>query len=74
MAVVNCVKEGVKGQAAGVKVVKWVEVFFVEPSIDRPGRTNAGEVYVEFVRVTDPGVDASGGGQVVRRDVPYLIK
>jgi Flp pilus assembly protein TadG len=74
MAVVNCVKEGVKGQAAGVKVVKWVEVFFVEPSIDRPGRTNAGDVYVEFVRVTDPGVDASGGGQVVRRDVPYLIK
>lgn len=73
MAVVNCQQQGVKGQASGVAVVKWVELFFVEPSLAR-GRTNAGDVYVEVVRVTDPGKDEAAAGQVIRRDVPYLIK
>jgi hypothetical protein len=73
MAVVNCAAEGVKGQAEDVDVVKWVEIFFVEPSLARP-RTNAGDVYVEMVRETDPGVDGDTASQVVRRDVPYLIK
>jgi hypothetical protein len=73
MAVVNCQQQGVKGQAKDVAVEKWVEVFFVEPSLARQ-RTNAGDVYIEIVRVTDPGADESTAGQVVRRDVPYLIK
>lgn len=73
MAVVNCQDQGVKGKATAVKVIKWVEAFFVEPSLKRD-RTNQGDVYVEIVRVTDPGQDESTAGQVVRRDVPYLIK
>jgi Flp pilus assembly protein TadG len=73
MAVINCQQQDVKGQAKDVSVLKWVEVFFVQPSLARP-RTSAGDVYVEVVRVTEPGQDGSTGGQVVRRDVPYLIK
>ena len=73
VAVVNCQEEGLKGKSTGVNVVKWVEVFFVEPSLKRT-RTDAGDVYVEIVKVTDPGRDESMDGQVIRRDVPYLIK
>lgn len=72
MAVVNCSAEDVQGQTKNVNVTKWVEVFFVEPSIARP-RTSAGDVYVEIVRVTDAG-EGSTAGQVIRRDVPYLVK
>lgn len=73
MAVVNCAEQNVQGSAQGVAVTKWVEVFFVEPSIARD-RTSAGDVYVEVVRVVDAGASASTSAQVIRRDVPYLVK
>jgi hypothetical protein len=47
-----------------------VKLFLVEPSLARP-RTNAGDVYVEVVGETDAGANPL---QVVRHDVPYLIK
>jgi hypothetical protein len=73
MAVVNCAQQGVQGQSANVQVAKWVELFLVEPSIDRD-RTVKGDVYVEVVRETNAGGSAPTNAQVVKRDVPYLVK
>ena len=73
VAIVNCGQEGLNGQEKGVTVVNWVEVFLVEPSIARD-RTAAGDIYVEIVRQIDVGDGIGGGGQVARRDVPYLIE
>ncbi len=73
MAVVNCIQQNVQGQAKNVSVVKWVELFLVEPSIARP-RTSAGDIYVEVVRETTAGGAAPTLAQVVRRDVPYLVR
>ena len=73
VAVVNCSAQSVQGQSKAVGVAKWVEVFFVEPSLARP-RTSAGDIYVEIIRETTAGGNAPTNPQVVRRDVPYLIK
>jgi len=73
VAVVNCIQQAVQGQAKNVTVAKWVEVFFVEPSLDRD-RTSKGDIYVEIVRETTAGGNAPTNPQVVRRDVPYLVK
>lgn len=73
VAVVNCEAQTVQGQSKNVTVAKWVEVFFVEPSLARP-RTSAGDIYVEIIRETTAGGNAPTNPQVVRRDVPYLIK
>lgn len=73
MAVVNCIAQGLHGQAKGVAVAKWVELFLVEPSIDR-ARTTKGDIYVEVVRETSAGGSAPTNAQVVKRDVPYLVK
>lgn len=73
VAVVNCAANSVAGQSKNVNVAKWVEVFFVEPSLARP-RTSAGDIYVEIIRETTAGGNAPTNPQVVRRDVPYLIK
>lgn len=75
VAVVNCMEEGVQGSSTGVQVEKWIDIFLVEPSINRgSGRTNAGDIYVEIVREASAGGAGTTAGQVIRRDVPYLIK
>jgi Flp pilus assembly protein TadG len=72
VAVVNCVAESVNGNETNLAVVKWIDVFLVEPSLNR-ARTNAGDVYAEVIGETQTGAGATAG-QVVRRDVPYLVK
>ena len=49
------------------------EVFLVEPSVSRT-RTHQGDIYVEVIGVTSSGTAGATTGQVVRRDVPYLIE
>ena len=73
-AVINCTANNVHGSSTNVPVEKWIELFLVEPSINRTdGRTNAGDVYVEVIGETIAGAGATAG-QVVRRDLPYLVK
>ncbi|MHA6334645.1 pilus assembly protein TadG-related protein [Qipengyuania sp. CAU 1752] len=79
-AVINCQAEGVQGRTPDVDVAHWVELFLVEPSFTRrvagsssAKLTDANDVYVEVVRAVDVGGDGSTG-EVVRRDVPYLIR
>lgn len=71
VAVVNCVANGVKGNSVGVPVEKWIDVFLVEPSLQRD-RTNAGDIYVEVIGETVNG--GANASQVIVHQVPTLIK
>lgn len=73
MAVVNCLANSVNGNSVNVPVAKWVEAFLVEPSMNRD-RTSQGDVYIEVIGETQAGGAGATAGQVVRRDVPYLVK
>jgi Flp pilus assembly protein TadG len=73
VAVVNCLAQGVNGNAQNLNVNKWIDIFLVQPSIAR-ARTSASDIYVEVVRETDAGGSGATAAQVVRRDVPYLVK
>jgi Flp pilus assembly protein TadG len=73
VAVVNCSGNDPNGRDT-VTPVGWIDVFLVEPSFRRPGRTNGDEIYAEIIRTRPlPGVNQSIGN-VVRRDVPRLIE
>jgi hypothetical protein len=87
VAVANCSANGVNGNSEDVPVVRWIEVFLVEPSLARGGSTatvagtnvsrvgtNQGDLYVEVIGETQSGGAGATAGQVVKRDVPYLVK
>ena len=62
------------GTSTPVEIDKWVEMFLVEPGVGPPGRGNGdggNEIYLEVIREVDPGGAAAN---VIRRDVPYLVK
>ncbi|MBB3764692.1 pilus assembly protein TadG-related protein [Sphingomicrobium lutaoense] len=78
VAVINCLEHNVSGAEVDLPVIEWVDVFLVEPSLNRFDASNnkytdQGDLYVEIIGATEL---AGGGtvGQVVRRDVPYLIE
>jgi Flp pilus assembly protein TadG len=71
VAVVNCLANGVKGNSVDVPVEKWIDVFLVEPSLQR-ARTNDGDMYVEIIGETVNG--GSNANQVIVHQVPTLIK
>ncbi|MEO6248350.1 MAG: pilus assembly protein TadG-related protein [Sphingomicrobium sp.] len=73
VAVVNCTQQNVHGAANGLTVVKWVDMFLVQPSLNR-ARTNAGDVYAEVIGETQSGAAGQTAGQVVKRDTPYLVR
>ena len=73
VAVVNCSENDVRGNREGVPVEKWIDVFLVEPSLNR-NRTNDGDMYVEIIGEAVPGGSGSTAGQVIRHDAPYLIR
>jgi len=72
VASVDC--DGLNGKSP-VKVLKWLDVFLVEPSWDRttPYSTGKSEIYGEIIGVaTKP--DGSNAFQYFSRNQPYLIK
>jgi len=83
VAVLNCKALGIAGHEEDEPVLKWVDVFLVEPSYSRnkcasgsgcnDKYTNKTDVYVEMIGETNVGAGQTAG-QVVRRDVPYLVK
>ncbi|MCF8709403.1 pilus assembly protein TadG-related protein [Rhizorhapis sp. SPR117] len=77
-AVLNCEALGLNGQESNVPVLKWVDLFLVEPSYQRRRGstvvTEATDVYAELIGETSSGTAGNTAGQVVRRDVPYLIE
>jgi hypothetical protein len=74
VAVVNCNAYNVHGGGGTVYPVrKWVELFLVEPSLNRT-YTDQNDVYVEIISETTEGGGGDTAGQVVQRQVPYLIR
>lgn len=73
MAVVNCTANSVNGSSTNVPVIKWIDLFLVEPSLTRE-RTSQGDVYAEVIGETSAGANGSTASQVVRRSVPYLVR
>lgn len=73
VAVINCVAQSVNGHSVNVETVKWMDVFLVEPSLDRnTDRTSKAEIYIEVIGETETGNGEQA--QLVRRDVPYLVR
>jgi len=79
VAVLNCQALNVHGKTTNVPVPTWLDVFLVEPAQKRPlNGPNAGDytldkdVYVEEIGEASPST--AGVGQVVRRDLPYLVR
>jgi len=73
VAVINCEAEEVAANSSEVTVRKWIDVFLVEPTIPRP-RTENSDIYVEIIGETEAAGGGGTAGQVVRRDVPYIIR
>jgi Flp pilus assembly protein TadG len=68
----NCAN--LSGSSVPVQIGKWVDMFFVEPGIN--GRTNGAtndEIYLEVIQEADTSGDGTNA-QIIRRDVPYLVK
>ena len=72
VAVVNCEAQNVAGHRSAIQVLKWLDVFLVEPAIARPDRTTNGDIYIEVIGITSTGGNATN--LPTRRDVPYLIR
>jgi Flp pilus assembly protein TadG len=75
VAVINCTAEGVSGHTTGVEVIKWIDIFLVQPSLARSRgiRTENGDIYVEVIGATQNATD-EGAIQLVKKSVPYLIE
>lgn len=78
VAVVNCVGNNVRGSSTGVPVRRWIDVFLVQPSLDRGSgaskRSTKDQMYVEIIGETTAGSAGETAGSVVQRDMPYLIR
>ncbi|MEO6360915.1 MAG: pilus assembly protein TadG-related protein [Sphingomicrobium sp.] len=76
VATLNCRALEVKGKTTNVPVSGWLKVFLVEPAIKRGTGSDlyadTKDIYVEFVEKSQ--VQDDDFSEVVRRDVPYLIK
>jgi hypothetical protein len=73
VAVVNCTANSVNGASTNVPVEDWIDVFLVQPSMDRGTVTNSGDVYVEVIGATANAND-EGAVQLIQKSVPYLIE
>lgn len=78
VAVLNCRAITLHGKTTGIDPAKWLDVFLVEPAMDRgKGKntyTDKKEVYVEVIGDTGSGANGASNPQVIERSVPYLIE
>jgi hypothetical protein len=76
VAVLNCRALNAHGKTTNVPVPSWLKVFLVEPAIKRGSGSDlyAGDkdIYVEFIEKSQ--AQNNDFEEVVRRDVPQLIK
>lgn len=73
VAVINCELHGVKGKSRDLPVRRWIDVFLVQPAMNRD-RTRQDEIYVEIIGETDLSRSGAPFGPTIRRDVPYLVR
>ena len=77
VAVINC-GAGLNGASGPHDPVAWIDVFLPEPSVRRrvggTTYTEASDLYVEVIGPTSLGGGGSTAAQLIRRDVPYLVR
>lgn len=77
VAIINC-GGGLNGTSGPHTPAKWIDVFLVEPSVRRrigsTTYTEASDVYIEVIGETRLGGGGSTAAQMIRRDVPYLVR
>ncbi len=73
VAVINCKAENVGGKREPYPIRKFVDVFLVQPSLNRE-RTDKKDIYVEIIGDSDVTSNGTTAGAVIRRDVPFLVK
>jgi hypothetical protein len=57
-----------------VQIGGWVDMFFVEPGVNGRGNGSSNdEIYLEVIREAETSGDGTNG-QIIRRDVPYLVE
>jgi len=73
-AVLNCQALTVHGKTSNVPVPTWLDMFLVEPALDRgsgpSAYTDKKDVYVEIIGTTTQ----SAANQVIERNKPFLIR
>lgn len=74
VAVINCHAEDVNGKSGPYAIRRFIDIFLVEPSLNRPDRTDKKDIYVEIIGESDAGGTGETAGTVIRRDVPFLVK
>jgi Flp pilus assembly protein TadG len=76
VAVLDCIAVNAHGKTSDVPVPSWLKVFLVEPAVNRGSGstlyTDQKDIYVEFIEKSKSQDDQFS--EVVRRDVPYLLK
>ncbi|HEX5238002.1 MAG TPA: pilus assembly protein TadG-related protein [Sphingomicrobium sp.] len=76
VAVLDCNALNAHGKTVDVPVPSWLKVFLVEPAVNRGSGSNLytdqKDIYVEYIEKSKSQDDEFS--EVVRRDVPYLIK
>jgi Flp pilus assembly protein TadG len=78
VAVLDCYALNAHGKTTNVPVPSWLKVFLTEPAIKRGTGSNSTlytdtkDIYVEYIEKSKSQDDQFS--EVVRRDVPYLIK
>jgi hypothetical protein len=66
----NCA--ALHGSSTPVQIGQWIDAFLVEPGgVGRGNGDGGNEIYLEIIGKINPGGDAA---QIVRRDVPYLVR
>lgn len=77
VAVINC-GAGLSGSSGPHSPKAWVDVFLPEPSVRRrvgsTTYTEASDVYVEVIGPSQLAGGGSTAAQLIRRDVPYLVR
>jgi Flp pilus assembly protein TadG len=68
----NCAS--LNGSSVKAQIGQWVDMFFVEPAFNRGNGIDDKQIYLEIIGETKTSGNQSVNGQVVRRDVPYLVE
>lgn len=82
VAVINCKtadKGGpVNGSSKDLKVLDWIDVFLVEPTLARPNanpkRTKSNDLYVEVIGLAGSSGNGASAPQYIQKSSPYLIE
>jgi hypothetical protein len=68
----NC--GSLSGSSKTVVISNWIDVFLVEPTVDRGNGALKDSIYMEIVGRTSGTGNGVQTAQTVRRDVPYLVR